>query len=98
MNNSDPIETTITYDHSEKAVMGWTNDRTIMRLWREHYPNNIVDNRRSVELRCSMEMIISPNRLKPYNKRQVNMTEEQKQAARERLKLAHEAKKRSVAS
>jgi hypothetical protein len=90
MNTTDPIETTITYDHSEKTVMGWTNDRTIMNLWRTHYPSYITDNKRFVELRCPMSLIASPKLLKPRMRR--NMSEEQKQAASERLRKMHQSK------
>ena len=100
--NRDPIETTITYDHNENMVIGWTNHDPTIRAWRRDFAEYISTNTRRInsqrtediaELRIPSELMQASNKLK---RRRVVVSEEARQQKAERLRVARDSKSKAA--
>lgn len=76
-------ETNISYKHHEKMVVGFSDYSATMKAWERDFPEYITEiEKGGYELKVPIHLFKSSTTLK----RKVNvLTDEQKQAARERL-------------
>jgi hypothetical protein len=102
MSNYDPIETTITYDHNENMVIGWTNHDPTIRAWKKDFEEYITITARkinaqrtefSAELRIPVELVNPSNKLK---RKRIQFSEETKRKSAERLKAVRELKEKTL--